>query len=476
MRKIVSVLLFSLLFLLALSNVGHAATATPQTKIILDGQELLLPSDVEVVNVNNNVMIPIRVVAENLKFNVKWDQKSQNVSIEQNAKVLSLNVGKKEARVQNVKVTLNTAPKLIKNTVVVPLRFVSEEMGLSVSWNNKEKIVGLTSTELPPVAEPSPAPTVPGVGNNIVWSKVNDISFANQQLVVSVDTEVTPQITRLTNPDRIVVDLPNTTFGDMGSTLLQGTMGKLDVSGIANVTDVRYSLFKKDPAQVRVVIELNNLSDVQANSQYVSGKLIVDLALTATIGIPVSPGGNDSGKQVVVIDAGHGGKDPGTIGISNTQEKDFTLPLALKVQSLLLQEPDIDVVMTRETDVYPTRPERVKLANTLNADVFVSIHGNSVKASPLTTGTETFYYKRNSSKTLADIVHRHLIQALGFKDRGVKNGNLEVLRDTTMPAVLLEIGFLSNLAEEQAMLSENVQNTAAQAIVDGIKEFLQQSQ
>ncbi|WP_145413021.1 N-acetylmuramoyl-L-alanine amidase family protein [Paenibacillus xylanexedens] len=473
MKKIVCALLFSLFFLIVLPNVGQAA---PQTKIILDGQELVLPSDVEVVNVNNNVMIPIRVVAENLKFNVKWDKKSQNVSIEQNDKVLSLNVGNKEARVQNEKVTLNTAPKLIKNTVVVPLRFVSEEMGLSVSWNNKEKIVGLTSTEVPPVAEPSPAPTVPGVGNNIVWGKVNDIGFANQQLVVSVDKEVKPQITRLSNPDRIVVDLPNTTFGDIGSTLQQGTMGKLDVSGIANVTEVRYALFKNDPAQVRVVIEMNNLSDVQVSSQYISGKLIVDLAMTAAIGIPVSPVGNDGGKSIVVIDPGHGGKDPGTIGISNTQEKDFTLPLALKVQALLLQEPDIEVVMTRDTDVYPTRPERVKLANTLNADVFVSIHGNSVKASPQTTGTETFYYKRSSSKELADIVHRHLIEALGFKDRGVKNGNLEVLRNTTMPAVLLEIGFLSNLVEEQAMLSDSVQNKAAQAIVDGIKEFLHQSQ
>lgn len=71
-------------------------------------------------------------------------------------------------------------------------------------------------------------------------------------------------------------------------------------------------------------------------------------------------------------------------------------------------------------------------------------------------------------------MHRHLVEALGFKDRGVKNGNLEVLRDTTMPAVLLEIGFLSNLAEEQAMLSETVQDKAAQAIVDAIKEFLYQ--
>lgn len=128
--------------------------------------------------------------------------------------------------------------------------------------------------------------------------------------------------------------------------------------------------------------------------------------------------------------------------------------------------------MTRETDVYPTRSERVKLANDLNADVFVSIHGNSVKGSPQVSGTETFYYQRASSKELANIIHKHLIEALGFKDRSVKNGNLQVIRETTMPAVLLEIGFLSNKDEEEAMMSESMQDKAAQAIVDGIKEYL----
>lgn len=169
--------------------------------------------------------------------------KKQNVSIEQNNKVISLHVGRTEAYGQNGKVTLNTAPQLIKNTVVVPLRFVSEEMGLSVSWNNKDKIVGLTSAAVPSVEPvPSPPPVVSGPGQSTVWSKVNDISFANHQLVVSIDHEVTPRITRLNNPDRIVVDLPDTTFGDMAPGMKQGTMGKLDVSGIPNVTEVRYSL------------------------------------------------------------------------------------------------------------------------------------------------------------------------------------------------------------------------------------------
>ncbi|MNN22734.1 N-acetylmuramoyl-L-alanine amidase LytC precursor [compost metagenome] len=128
--------------------------------------------------------------------------------------------------------------------------------------------------------------------------------------------------------------------------------------------------------------------------------------------------------------------------------------------------------MTRDTDVYPTRTERVELANQLNADIFVSIHGNSVLASPQTTGTETYYYQRTSSKQLAEVIHKHLIAALGLKDRGVKNGNFQVIRETKMAATLLEIGFLSNIGDAELMMSENGQNAAAQAIVDGIKEYL----
>lgn len=142
------------------------------------------------------------------------------------------------------------------------------------------------------------------------------------------------------------------------------------------------------------------------------------------------------------------------------------------MQALLEKEPDIELIMTRETDIYPTRPERVKLANDLNADVFVSIHGNSVTAAPQISGTETYYYQRESSKALATLIHKNLINALGFNDRGVKNGNYQVIRETTMPAVLLEIGFLSNQIEEEAMMSETNLNKAAQAIVDGIKEYL----
>lgn len=237
------------------------------------------------------------------------------------------------------------------------------------------------------------------------------------------------------------------------------------------MTEVRYSLFNQDPAQVRIVIELNNINAVQYTPQFIQDKLILDLNFNGEIS-NTEPTPPNSGKKIVIIDPGHGGSDPGTTGYSQKYEKDFTLALSLKVQALLLKEPEIEVIMTRETDVYPTRTERVQLANKLKADVFVSIHGNSVPTSPQTTGTETFFYQRSSSKDLANVIHKHLIEAIGLKDRGVKNGSLQVIRETTMPAVLLEIGFLSNPEEEALMLSDSFQDKAAQAIVDGIKEYL----
>lgn len=469
MKKIIVLMFLSLFFLFLFPIQGNAAANT--SKIFLNGEQLSLPNDVQVTIVNKNVMIPIRVVAENLKFDVDWNQQARQVKIKQNEKVISLTVDQKQAMVADKQVTLNTAPQILNKTLVVPIRFVSEQMGLSVKWNNQEKIVYLTGSN----NESNEASgDDSGSSDTTSLTHVTDIVFADNQLVVSMDGEqVQPVISTLKNPDRLVVDLPGTVFGDLAQPLDQGVNGKLDVTGYPNVSEVRYSLFKRDPGQVRIVVELNNVKDVQFDQNVIADKLLINLNVS---GDSVTPGPVtpviDTGRKVVVIDPGHGGSDPGTISITNKPEKEYVLALGLKVQALLLNEPDIDLVMTRDSDIYPTRSERVQLANELNVDVFVSIHGNSATSSPQASGTETFYYQRSSSKDLANIIHERLVKALGFKDRGVKNGSLQVIRETTMPAVLLEIGFLSNAAEEKAMSSEEVQAKAAQAIVDGIKEYL----
>ncbi|KYG29685.1 hypothetical protein AZF04_08495 [Alkalihalobacillus trypoxylicola] len=179
-------------------------------------------------------------------------------------------------------------------------------------------------------------------------------------------------------------------------------------------------------------------------------------------------------KYKVVIDPGHGGSDPGAIGFSGSYEKDFTLSLSTKVFKLLTEKYQIGATMTREGDQHLSSKtkDRPNIANHLEADLFISIHANIFEDSTV-TGTETFYYDEDS-KSLADIIHKHVIEATGYHDRGVKVGNFFVLKDTEMPAALLELGYLTNQEQEEDMLSESFQNRVALAIVEGIIEYLEQ--
>jgi N-acetylmuramoyl-L-alanine amidase len=497
MKRFSLVLLLCAFFLIILPSEGSAAAV--QSKIILDGNEITMPDKVQIESVNGNVMIPIRVVVENLKFKVDWNQQDQSVKIQQNAKVIALTVNKVDVTVDGKKDTLTAAPQIKSNSVVVPIRFVSEQMGLKVSWDNVDKTVYLTSTKsssidsgqvdkvtdtdlevvLPtPVLPETPVqPETNQTGNTAnntsnTLNHVNSIEFVNNQLIVSMDGKVTPETFTLTNADRIVIDLPNTTFADTFASIqplsetLQGALDTLDTSVYPDVKEVRYS-FNRDINKVRIVIALKTAHVYHLNENLGSNIIAVDLNVSEGQEIPIV----DTGRKVVVIDPGHGGSDPGALSITKKKEKDFNLLVALKVQQILLNEPDIEVVMTRESDVYPTLTERIELANQLQANVFISIHANS-NTSSKPNGTETFYYQRTESKELAKILHKYLIKATGLKDRGVTDNNFKVIKGTTMAASLLEVGFLSNSYDESILFTDELQNRVAQGIVDGIKEYL----
>jgi N-acetylmuramoyl-L-alanine amidase len=180
---------------------------------------------------------------------------------------------------------------------------------------------------------------------------------------------------------------------------------------------------------------------------------------------------NEPNKNIykIVIDAGHGGHDPGANGVSGKEEKVFTLSLSQKIYDLLKQDPMFEPHMTRTDDTFVDLLVRSKFANDLNADALISIHGNFFK-DPQVKGTET-YYSFDNGLQLAQIVHENFVKGTGFQDRGVKRQKLKVLSHSNMPAILMEIGYLTNKDEETAMLSSKGQNRAAQAIVDGLKQY-----
>ncbi|NES04915.1 MAG: N-acetylmuramoyl-L-alanine amidase [Okeania sp. SIO2F4] len=179
------------------------------------------------------------------------------------------------------------------------------------------------------------------------------------------------------------------------------------------------------------------------------------------------------GRLMIVIDPGHGGPtDLGGVGIGGLREKDIVLPMSLEVAQILEQN-NIQVVMTRKTDRDLDLPPRSELANRVGADLFVSIHANAISMSrPDVNGLETFYYQ--SGRSLAQYIQNSMLEAFPtMNNRGVKRARFHVLRHTKMPAVLVEVGFVTGNYDSRILADPGQRSRMAQAIARGILRYVQ---
>ncbi|MBI5562190.1 MAG: N-acetylmuramoyl-L-alanine amidase [Deltaproteobacteria bacterium] len=236
------------------------------------------------------------------------------------------------------------------------------------------------------------------------------------------------------------------------------------------------------------------------------------------VGRDGAPGGA-SAPFVVVIDPGHGGDDFGAVGKKGAAEKTINLGVALKVAEGLERHPGVSVLLTRSDDTFVPLRERAAFANAVGADVFISIHSNA-SVSRKAAGVETFFLSADAtdgdaadiaavenavvtpagtpeaqqtddlksilydltrteanheSSTLAESVQVSLLHAAGKENRGVKQAPFAVLCGAVMPAALVEIGFISNPAEERRLSSKDEQARIAASIAEGVMGFKKQT-
>ncbi|WP_409291701.1 N-acetylmuramoyl-L-alanine amidase [Peribacillus sp. SCS-37] len=180
--------------------------------------------------------------------------------------------------------------------------------------------------------------------------------------------------------------------------------------------------------------------------------------------------------KTIVLDAGHGGSDPGAVGYSPSlkkyiNEKDLTLMMVQKTAALL-KSAGANVILTRSSNTFNSLQSRVDVAEKYKADAFVSVHYNSSTASSA-NGIETFYYSNAKDKKLADAIHKEMVEASKLRNRGVKSQSLHVIRENSRPAVLLELGFISNKAELDYIMTDGFQKALAKAIYDGLYNYFQ---
>jgi len=178
-------------------------------------------------------------------------------------------------------------------------------------------------------------------------------------------------------------------------------------------------------------------------------------------------------KFSVVIDPGHGGPDPGAIGIGGIRETDVVLEVSQIVKNLL-SEKGVKVVLTRKNEVDLDLPPRVSFANNKDADIFVSIHANASRGKRRDiNGLETFYYRGWRGRLLAKRIQKQILRVSpGSPDRGVKQGRFYVIKNTRMPAVLVEIGFLTGRLDARRLEKTAHRKRIAYAISKGILEYL----
>lgn len=350
----------------------------------------------------------------------------------------------------------------------------------------------------------------PAVAFALQKAKVKDIHYWSSPDYTRIAIELSEPVeftkSRLSNPDRIFFDLKN-------ASIAKEIAAGLPV-GDGILKSVRASQFTGET--VRVVFDIEEISDMKCFLIESPSKLVIDL---------YGKGGQTgktkplTAKRRIVIDAGHGGHDPGAVGPQKLYEKDVVLDVALKVRKFLMKDPQNEVFLTRETDVFIPLEQRTAFANRKNADLFVSIHAN---ASPnrIAKGIETYLLnwtddeeankvaarenkislrkmkalnkqfdildviktdlmrenKRDESVKLANYIQKSLISNIEdcnehLHDLGVKQALFYVLFGANMPSVLAEISFISNPDEEKLLSKESYKTDIAKSIVEGINAY-----
>ncbi|HLR41310.1 MAG TPA: N-acetylmuramoyl-L-alanine amidase [Virgibacillus sp.] len=177
-------------------------------------------------------------------------------------------------------------------------------------------------------------------------------------------------------------------------------------------------------------------------------------------------------NKTIVIDAGHGGQDVGAIGVDGTFEKDITYKTAQELKQEL-SALGAEVILTRVKDEYISLGSRTSLANMPNTDAFISIHYNSAPDSPDVTGIGTYYLKEQN-KDLAYFIQQEMIKEADAVDRDITIEDFQVLRENYKPAVLVELGFISNQEKEQLLLTNAYQKKLVSGIINGLERYFAQ--
>lgn len=454
------------------------------------------------IELNGYTLIPAKEVFVNTGAEVQWSQSEKSVYIFKGDLLIVLKVNDDIAWINGENKKMDMPAKIINNKVMIPLRFIGEALGYEVLWQKEESAVriktkGNEQIDISGVFNWDTDETTDMLDN--IDENTNNINTSitnNTNTNVDINENVTHTNGEDLNNFTPIIEEKNIFNNEYISYLWgMGTFVLKELDGL-RAQKVTYS---EDAYTKKIVVSLNQdyshyinegyyiLADSEIDSIEVLNQMgntqltittskIKALILEEVEGQLymklVTP--SEKYSKIVVVDAGHGAKDSGATGYG-IKEKDVNLALSEQLVSVLEADPEIKVYATRRDDTFVELEGRSTFSNEINPDLFISIHINSAK-NLNASGTETYYEKKEDTrnKVFADIVQNALVSEFGTINRGLKTDSLSVTRLTNAPAVLIEIGFLSNQSDYEMIASQDFAYRYAGAVYRSILEYYSQ--
>ncbi len=495
MKKIFCIILITTLFAI-LFPFSSIFAQSSEIKILVDNQplETVVPSVIE----NDRLFFSARNVVEALGGRITWFPALKLMTININDRTARLVIDDPSLEIDENVIPLEMPARIIDNRVMIPLEVVKIIAEVDIKWENQTKTLSINTIR----------PYLLGVRSYSHPDKT--------RVVIDLSEKTEFRADKLINPDRIFVDV-------MGSIVKLGDASRQIKIDDGVIKTIRTGQFNEEIT--RVVFDLYQEAKYDLFSLIEPDRVVIDIfksveKVTSPETLPAkpeekpAPGTEITGKRVVIIDPGHGGKDPGAIGPTGLKEKDITLRIALYLEKLL-KGAGVPTYLTRTKDEFVYLEDRTKFANQKNGFVFVSLHANSVlNHRPSAEGIETFLlsskYIGASARDVADrenrasrahpevdtdlaliiadleesanikysfdfadIIQKKLVEYLKLENRGIKQAPFVVLKGANMAAVIVEVGFISNPKEEKLLKSNEFLQKSAQALFEAIKYYIE---
>lgn len=454
------------------------------------------------VIINGVSLVPANSVYAKSALGVaySYDKSTKKITLSNKSTTIVMTIGSKTSYVNGKKKSLTQAPQLInlvatnKNYVMVPARFVSTNLGYQYIWDKVNNSSVITTSEKEDNA------TEEGNEDNTVIDPSNPDSNQGEVITPSEpDDSNSDDTNHEEEPEGYSLKILRSS--DVNTEEIVTTDDYVNRQFIITIPGDYTKYYKENPPikvnnlVKSVSVKLNDYGDTDIIIKTSKVKAFVidenSQALFVTVKEP-----KEVYDKVIVIDAGHGGNDTGALG-NSLYEKNLTLSIVQYAKDYLDNEDDIKVYYTRLQDfennitkgnsnsaVKSTSESlvaRYKFANETGADIFISVHINAA-GNKSARGTEVYYSSKNkntndaglTSKKLADISLPYLLEAIGSSNRKVKDGpNLAVLKYTNMPAILMEMAFISNSNDAAILKSEEKKDAMGYAIYETVLEAVQ---